>query len=288
MNKISCVIIDDERIARETFQDICERYLNDKLEVKGSGESVKEGVELIKRYHPEIVFLDIEMPVESGFKLFDYFTEYTFEVIFTTAFKQYAIDAIKYAALDYLLKPIDFIDLREALNRYEKKRSTNTSQKRIETFISNLSVGADINQKVAFPTMDGYQMEKLNDLMYCEGDVNYTKIHICDNRLITVSRTLKEVEELLSSQYFYRIHKSYLVNLNYVKSYSRSENFGIYLDNNQWLPVSSRKNDEFLQILTQWRKQSKKFVRLGLTHRSYFNPVFFRLGTTLLFPKLHR
>lgn len=257
MNKISCVIIDDERIARETFQDICERYLNDKLEVKGSGESVKEGVELIKRYHPEIVFLDIEMPVESGFKLFDYFTEYTFEVIFTTAFKQYAIDAIKYAALDYLLKPIDFIDLREALNRYEKKRSTNTSQKRIETFISNLSVGADINQKVAFPTMDGYQMEKLNDLMYCEGDVNYTKIHICDNRLITVSRTLKEVEELLSSPYFFRIHKSYLVNLNYVKSYSRSENFGIYLDNNQWLPVSSRKNDEFLQVLTQWRKNQR-------------------------------
>jgi len=256
MNKITCVIIDDERIAREAFQDICERYLNDRLEVKGSAGSVKEGVELIKRYKPEIVFLDIEMPIESGFKLFDYFTQYTFEVIFTTAFKQYAIDAIKYAALDYLLKPIDFIDLREALNRYEKKRSTNTNQVRIETFLSNLSIGADINQKVAFPTMDGYQMEKLNDIMYCEGDVNYTKIHTCDDRLIMVSRTLKEVEELLSCQYFFRTHKSYLVNLNYVKSYSRSENFGIYLDNNQWLPVSTRKNDEFLQVLTQWRKKT--------------------------------
>jgi len=255
MNKITCVIIDDERIAREAFQDICERYLNDRLEVKGSAGSVKEGVELIKRYKPEIVFLDIEMPVESGFKLFDYFTQYTFEVIFTTAFKQYAIDAIKYAALDYLLKPIDFIDLREALNRYEKHRSTNTSQVRIETLLSNLSIGADINQKVAFPTMDGYQMEKLNDIMFCEGDVNYTKIHTCDDRLIMVSRTLKEVEELLSCQYFFRTHKSFLVNLNYVKSYSRSDNFGIYLDNNQWLPVSTRKNDEFLQVLTQWRKK---------------------------------
>jgi two-component system LytT family response regulator len=255
MNKITCVIIDDERIARETFQDICERYLNDRLEVRGLAESVKEGVELIKKYHPELVFLDIEMPIESGFKLFDYFTQYTFEVIFTTAFKQYAIDAIKYSALDYLLKPIDFIDLREALSRYEKKRSTNTSQIRIETLISNLSAGVDINQKVAFPTMDGYQMEKLNDIMYCEGDVNYTKIHTCDGRLIMVSRTLKEVEVLLSTQYFYRTHKSFLVNLNYIKSYSRSDNFGIYLDNNLWLPVSTRKNDEFLQVLTRWRNK---------------------------------
>jgi len=100
MNKISCIIIDDERIAREAFQDICERYLKDRLEVRGLAESVKEGVELIKRHQPEIVFLDIEMPIESGFKLFDYFCNNTFDVIFTTAYKQYSIDAVKYAALD--------------------------------------------------------------------------------------------------------------------------------------------------------------------------------------------
>ncbi|MBK7031381.1 MAG: LytTR family transcriptional regulator [Bacteroidales bacterium] len=107
---------------------------------------------------------------------------------------------------------------------------------------------------MAFPTMDGYQMEKLNDILYCEGDVNYTKIHTCNGRLIMVSRTLKEVEELLSSQYFFRTHKSYLVNLNYIKSYSRSENFGVYLENNQWLPVSTRKNDEFIQVFNSLEK----------------------------------
>jgi two-component system, LytTR family, response regulator len=256
MNKITCIIIDDERIARETFQDIIDRYLQDRLEVIGLGKSVKEGVDLIKKYNPEIVFLDIEMSGESGFKLFNYFTNYTFEVIFTTAFKQYAIDAIKYAALDYLLKPINFIDLQEALSRYEKKKLTNTSQQRIETFISNMTGGVDINQKVAFSTIEGYQMEKLNDVIYCEGDVNYTKVHICDGRMIMVSRTLKEVEELFTSHYFYRIHKSFLVNLNYVKSYSRGEN-GIHLDNGQFLPVSTRKNDEFLQVLTKWRTQIK-------------------------------
>lgn len=254
MNKTTCIIIDDERIAREAFKDLIDRYLSDRIEVKGLGESVKKGVDLINKYSPDIVFLDIEMPIESGFKLFDYFTNYTFEVIFTTAFKQYAIDAIKYAALDYLLKPINFIDLREALKLYDRKKTTNSSQQRIETLISNLSIGTIIDQKVAFPTIDGYQMEKLNDIIYCEGDVNYTKVHICDGRMIMVSKILKEVEELLSSQYFYRTHKSFLVNLNYIKSYSRAE-MDILLDNNECLPVSHRKNDEFLTVLTNWRNK---------------------------------
>ncbi|MEI6456495.1 MAG: LytTR family DNA-binding domain-containing protein [bacterium] len=253
----SCIIIDDERIARETFQEIIDRYLTERLEVCGLAESVKEGAELIRKFDPDIVFLDIEMPVESGFKLFDHFTAYNFEVIFTTAFKQYAIDAIKFSALDYLLKPINFIDLREALNRFDKKRITNTSQQRIETLISNLTVGVDINQKVAFPTMDGYQMEKLNDITFCEADINYTRIHIFDGRKIMVSRTLKEVEELLSCRYFFRIHKSFLANLNYIKSYSRAMS-GIYLDNNQWLPVATRKNEEFLSVLTKWRNRQEQ------------------------------
>ncbi len=257
MNKITCVIIDDERLAREAFRDICERYLYEKLVVKGMAASVKEGVEIIKQTKPELVFLDIEMPQESGFKLFEYFSRITFEVIFTTAFKQYAIDAIKYAALDYLLKPINYIDVKEAILRYEKKRGTNSAQTRIDVLMSNLLCGIDMNQKVAFPTIDGYQMEKLNNIMYCEGDVNYTRIHSADGRMIMVSRTLKDVEELLSSSYFFRIHKSYLVNLNYIKSYSRSSNFGIYLDNNLWLPVATRKNEEFINVLTHWRTKDK-------------------------------
>jgi two-component system LytT family response regulator len=256
MDKITCVIIDDERVAREAFRDIIDRYMTNRLTVIGMAESVKEGVELIKKYHPELVFLDIVMPNESGFKLFDYFIQYNFEVIFTTGFEQYAIEAVKHSALDYLLKPINFLDLRESISRYEKKKLTNSSQQRIETLISNLTVGVDINQKVAFPTMDGYQMEKLNDITYCEGNVNYTNVYTFDGRMIMVSRSLKEVEELLSCHYFYRIHKSYLVNLNYVKSYSRSEN-GIHLDNGQELPVSFRNNDEFIRVLTNWRNQSK-------------------------------
>jgi two-component system LytT family response regulator len=253
--KITCIIIDDQPSDIALFQNSIDRHFKDKLNLVGCAMSVKEGVELINKYNPEIVFLDIEMPVENGFKLFDYITEFSFEVIFITGFQHYAIEAIKYAALDYLVKPINWNHLSNALTRFEKKREANSSQKRIETFISNLKNGTDINLKIAIPTIDGYYMEKINDIIYCEGDVNYTRVHLCDGRLLMVSRTLKEVEALLSNQHFFRIHKSFLVNLNFVKSYSRSEN-GITLDNKEKLPVSTRKNDEFMNVMTKWRNKS--------------------------------
>ena len=251
MDKIRCVIIDDELKARSVFEEIINRYFSEKVLVVGSADSVQSGVEMIKKYHPDLVFLDIEMPVESGFKLFDYFTSYTFDVIFTTAYKQYAIDAIRYAALDYLLKPINFIDLREALNRYEKKMKTNTQQMRIETLIANLQDGVDIHQKVALPTMDGYQLIRLNDIIYCESDINYTKIFTKTSGTILVSKTLKMVEELLSSPYFFRVHKSYLVNLNYIRSYSKSKGYVVVLENGTEIPVAVRKHEEFIQAITK-------------------------------------
>lgn len=252
-HKISCIIIDDEENDRALFKDRIERYFSDTLEIKGFAASVKDGVELIKKTDPDIVFLDIVMPIENGFKLFDYFPMYKFEVIFITSFKHYAIDAIKYSALDYLIKPINFIQLSETLLRFKRNRHANSSQKRIEAFIYNFNNGVDMGMKVAFPIMDGYQMEKLNDIIYCEGDGNYTKVHLGDGRVLLVSRTLKDVEELLFSQYFFRIHKSFLVNMNYVKSFSRMGK-EVQLDNTVKLPVSTRKHEEFLNVLTKWRK----------------------------------
>jgi two-component system, LytTR family, response regulator len=257
LNRVTCIIIEDAETDRELFQNKINRYFKDKLQIVGIAESVNEGVELIRKESPEIVFLDIEMPGENGFKLFDYITDFAFEVIFTTGYEKYAIDALKYAALDYIIKPVTQNNLSDALSRFYKKRDTNSSQKRIETYISNLSNGTDINQKVAFPTMDGYHMERINDILYCEGDVNYTRVHLNDGKLIMVSRTLKEVELLLGTKHFFRVHKSFLVNLNYVKSYSRSEN-GITLDNKKKLPVSIRKNDEFLAILTKRTNKPNK------------------------------
>jgi len=248
---IKCVIIDDERMARESFNKIIDRYFAEKLEVVALSESVKEGVAAIHKYTPDIVFLDIQMPNEDGFKLFDYFDKLNFEVIFTTAYNKYAVDAIKSSALDYLLKPINFIDLNDSIKRFEKQEFIKSRQERVEVLISNMNMGSSIKSKVALPTLSGYQMEKINNIMYCEADQNYTKIHLVNGKYILVSKTLKIVEGLLPADLFFRIHKTYLLNLNYVEKYLRTDGHKVILDDGSQLDIASRRIDEFVKALTK-------------------------------------
>ena len=246
----SCIIIDDERKAREAFKKIIERYFKDQLHVLALCESVKTGVQAIHKYNPDIVFLDVEMPEENGFALFDYIREPGFEVIFTTAYQQYGVDAIKYAALDYLLKPIDYVELREALEKYQEKRNQKNRQERIDTLLSNISIGESIHQKVALPTFTGYIMETINHIIYCQADVNYTRIFTRHDNSILVSKTLKFIEELLPSDCFFRIHKTYLVNMNYITQYIKTGGHRVELENGQILEVAQRRAEEFEQVLT--------------------------------------
>lgn len=247
---ITCIIVDDEPNARETFQGITERYFSDRLHIAASVGSVKEAVTAIHECNPDIVFLDIEMPHENGFRLFDYFSTYPFEVVFTTAWQQYAIQAIKQSALDYLLKPINYIDLLAALTRFEKRRGSHTENLRIESLMANLRQGNAINRKIALPSADGYRLVNISEVVYCEADVNYTRVQLSSGASILVSKTLKAIAGMLDGEYFFRIHKTYLVNINYVKSYSRTDGFFITLDTGHQLPVAQRKNDEFLAMLS--------------------------------------
>ena len=245
------VIIDDERKSRETLQKIIERYFDDKISIVYMASNVQEGVMAINKYNPRLVFLDIEMPGENGFKLFDYFTYYKFEVIFTTAYKQYAIDAIKYSALDYLLKPINYIDLKEVLKRLEEKNQRISPNVQIETFLANLNSNSAEFNKIALPTMDGFELERVNNIVYCQAEENYTKIVTNRNEEILVAKTLKSIESLLPTTTFFRIHKSYMVNLNYIKSYSKTHGYKITLENGVQLDVATRRNDEFIKALTR-------------------------------------
>jgi len=245
------VIIDDERKSRETLQKIIERYFSEKIRIVYLASNVQDGVLAINKYNPRLVFLDIEMPGENGFKLFDYFTYYNFEVIFTTAYKQYAIDAIKYSALDYLLKPINYIDLKEVLKRLEEKKEKLTPNAQIETFLANMNANSAEFNKIALPTIDGYELERVNNIVYCQAEENYTKIITNRDDVIMVAKTLKNIETLLPEKMFFRIHKSYLVNLNYIKSYSKVQGYKITLENGIKLDVATRRNDEFLRALTR-------------------------------------
>jgi two-component system, LytTR family, response regulator len=249
---ISCVLIDDERKARETFDMIVQRYLPEKLKVAAMCESVKEGAHCIQKNHPDIVFLDIEMPGENGFKLFDYIDNIDFVVVFLTAYKNYAIDAIHFSAFDYLLKPLDYMELMEVIVKFEKKKRENNNLN-VQALLSNLNIGADISSKIALPTLSGYQMEKISHIIYCAADENYTKIYTVCSDCILVSRTLKVVEEMLPADHFFRIHKSYLVNMNFVKSYNRTDGHKILLENGVELEIATRRNEEFVKALTKAR-----------------------------------
>lgn len=247
---ISAIIIDDEQHARYILQAMLERYFSDKIKVLDSLESVKEGVFAIHKHHPDLVFLDIEMPAENGFKLFDYFNAIPFSVIFITAYQNFAIEAVKVAALDYILKPINYIDLQAAIALYEKKKIKGISQEHIELFLNSLNPLPDSKGKVALPTFTGYQLEKVNSIMYCAADQNYTKIFTNRGETILVSKPLSYLEEILPKDTFFRIHKSHLVNLNYIKSYNRTEGFQITLDDGTILDVATRRNQDFLKALT--------------------------------------
>lgn len=250
------IIIDDERRSRETLQKIIEKYFNGQISVVYSAASVEEGVYAIKKFNPRLVFLDIEMPEENGFRLFDYFDYYSFEVIFTTAYQQYAIDAIKYSALDYLLKPINYMDLKDVIKRLEEKKRI-TSKARIETFLTNLNANSEEFNKIAFPTPEGYELLRVNNIVYCQGEENYSRVVTNTNEEITVSKSLKDMEHILPETIFFRVHKSYIVNLNFIKSYTKMKGYKIILENGIQLDVATRRNEEFIKALTRQNRNNQ-------------------------------
>lgn len=246
----TCVIIDDEQNAREALQKLIQRYFPDKLEVLALAGSVEQGVLEINKYLPDIVFLDIEMPGEDGFKLFDYFKKINFEVIFTTAFDHYAIDAFKTSAMDYILKPVNYIDLKSALGQFESQLHQKSRSQRLETLLGNMNSGKDFSQKIALPTMTGFRMVKIPHITYCQSESNYTRIFILNEADILVTKTLKLIAELLPQQMFFRIHKSYHINLNFVKQYINVDGHYVLLDDGTRLEVAFRRGDEFVKVLT--------------------------------------
>jgi len=246
----TCIIIDDEKNARETLQKMLLRYFPTRVNIVGMADSVKIAVELIKENTPDVVFLDIEMPGENGLELFSYFKNPNFSVIFTTAYQQYAINAIKFAALDYILKPINQIELGEAISKLEKKDHINRNTSlHIETLLHNLNLDSGSFNKIILPTREGYELEKIRNIMYCKADKNYCEIHTVSN-IIIVSKPLKYVVDLLPEELFFRIHKSYYVNQNYIKSLSRTDGDHVVLENDVNLPVSSGHYKELVEKMS--------------------------------------
>lgn len=246
----SCIIIDDEQSARDALKKVITLYFADKLKIHYIANSLQEGVEAIKKYRPEIIFLDVEMPNQNGFELFKYFEEDAFHIIFTTGYDKYAIKAIKHSAVDYLLKPITNIDLADALQRISKKEQTKTNTAfKVEELLNNLNFDTNNFNKIALPTSTGFVFEKTRNIIYCKSNGNYTNIFILNKPTLLISKSLKEIESILPENVFFRIHKSYLVNLNYVKSINKTNACKLILETGDILPVSSRKEKQLINTI---------------------------------------
>lgn len=241
------MIVDDELKSRESLSIILQDFFSN-VQVVGLCQNVTEAMVHVKEKQPDVVFLDIQMQRETGFDLLTSLQQINFEVVFTTAHSEYAIKAFKFSAIDYLLKPIDLDELRRAIEKIEEKRNTDIML-RLEQLFLNLKPAPGQLSKLGLPTNDGLIFIKTDEIIYCEADSNYTNIYTSDGKKHLISKTLKEYDNLLSEHNFFRIHNSYLINLNCVKKYIRGEGGQVVMSNDVTLDVSKRRKEPFLSKL---------------------------------------
>ncbi|MGB0521814.1 MAG: LytR/AlgR family response regulator transcription factor [Flammeovirgaceae bacterium] len=246
---ITALIVDDEKRSRETVLKMVQKYCKS-IQVIGQAASVEEAHEFINSTKPDLVFLDVEMPRGSGFDLLKRFPEVDFEVIFTTAYDEYAINAIKFCAIDYLLKPIDIDELIQAVGKVEvlmKSRATTTD--RFQHLLDNLAQKNQKPEKVGIPTQEGLEFVMINSVIRCEAEGSYTKLFLQGGRVILATGTIKEFEELLHGNHFIRVHHSHLINANWIHKYVKGEGGMVVMDDGAEVPISRRKKEAFLKQL---------------------------------------
>ena len=242
---INAMLIDDEKNALEMLEWQLTNYAP-QINVVAQCRNADDGIQAIKKYQPHLVFLDIEMPKKNGFELLEAFPEPDFNVIFTTAYDKFAIKAFKYAALDFLLKPIDADDLKLAIERFEKKRK-NIERSNIEMLLQQLQPKK--MQKIPLPTQDGILFVEPDEIVHCESSSNYCRIHFLNKQKLLIAKTLKEVEELLKDHPFYRVHNSHLINLSHISKYVKADGGYIEMVDGSNIAISRQKKDEFVSLL---------------------------------------
>ncbi|HEX6227034.1 MAG TPA: LytTR family DNA-binding domain-containing protein [Chryseolinea sp.] len=242
---IRAILVDDEKHCRETLSIQLEKYCSE-VQLLAQCNSAVQGLEAIAQYQPDVVFLDVEMPKMNGFEMLQQFSHIPFEVIFTTGYDAYAIKAIRFSAIDYLLKPINKDELRKAVSKVSQKAGHNLNQQ-FDILLERLGTKHMSLQKIALPTLDGFELVPLDNILHCEADSNYTHVVLKHGKKVLVSRTLKEIEELLDGHAFLRVHHSYLVNLNEIIRYIRGEGGYVIMSDNTSITVSRSRKDALLK-----------------------------------------
>jgi two-component system, LytTR family, response regulator len=244
---IKCIIVDDEPDNLVILKKILAQYCPE-ITVVGEAASAEEAIPLIRQSQPQLVLLDIEMPGSNAFDMLNQLRPINFEVIFVTAFAGYAAKAFRYSALDYLLKPVDIDDLRQAIQKAVVRSMQKNYNDRLEALL-NSTLAENTFSKIAIPTIDGLVFYPVEDVICCLAKGTYTEMELCKNKNLLLTSTLKEVEEILPPGIFCRVHNSYLINLNHMKKYYKGKGGYVEMSNGRTIEVSFRKREEFLSRL---------------------------------------
>ena len=247
---IQAVVVEDEVYSRTMLLQLLREHCK-QINVVSAADSVETGLAAIAEQKPQLVFLDIELQSETSFEILEKLREINFELIFTTAFDHYALKAIKFCAIDYLLKPIDLTELLIAVAKVEKKLNHEYLNRNLEVLINNLRSGSQETHRIALPTLEGLLFISVSDIIYCESEGPYTRFFLKQFNKIVTSKHLKEYEELLGGYNFFRIHKSYLVNLQEIRKYVRGDGGQLIMSNGAALTVSKQRKEDFLQIYSR-------------------------------------
>jgi len=245
--ELKAFIVEDEKHSRETLINLLEEFC-DAVTIIGTADSVETALDLIPKLNPDVVFMDIELNSGTGFDILTQLPELNFEVIFTTAFDQYAIKAVKFCSLDYLLKPIDIEELQEAVNKAKHIKDKESYKKQLETLLKNIKNSAT-NSKICLATSDGFEFINVNEILYCKAEGSYTLFTLKDNSNLLVSKHLKEYETLLLDQNFMRVHNSFLINLKEVKKFVKSDGGYIIMSNGDTVSISRNKKELFIDAM---------------------------------------
>ncbi|MCB0484021.1 MAG: response regulator transcription factor [Flavobacteriales bacterium] len=242
------IIVDDEEGARESLTNLLEQYVPD-IRIVAKAENIISAFEKIKKYTPDVVFLDIQMPFGSGFDLLERMGEQiNFDIIFVTAFDQYALKAIKYSALDYLLKPVDIDELKNCIKKHRENKMS-TTHEGVKNLIDNIANPEGKDKKLAIPDNSGLAFVRLTDIIKCDSDGNYTIFYLTDGRKLMASKTLGDYEHLLEGEGFFRVHRGHLVNLTHIKKYLKGEGGFALMSDGSKVEVARRKKALFLSLL---------------------------------------
>jgi two-component system LytT family response regulator len=239
---IKSIIVDDEKHGRENLAGLLNEYCHE-IELVGEAPSVKEAIVLINRLKPDLIFLDIEMPGRNGFDLLEHFQQFDFEVIFVTAYDSYAIKAIRFSAADYILKPINYKELQNAIKKVGNILRSKNENSRLRNLLNNIQHPQ--NAKIGLPTFDKVEFIAVKDIIYCKSEGSYTHFYLHE-RQILVSKNIGEFEDILSEHSFLRVHKTYLVNMIHVAAFLKIDGGTLQMSSGVKIPISRRRKENVL------------------------------------------